>query len=55
MRNMLNSQVHSLLEISVTDFLVDDDSDGGFGHVVNDAGFAVVDFVGHLKTLFISC
>lgn len=45
---MLNSQVHSLLEVSVADLLVDDDSDGGSGHVVDNARLAVVDLVGHL-------
>ena len=46
---MFDADVDSLLHVAVADFLVDDDADGGAGHVVDDAGFAVVDFVGHLE------
>ncbi len=44
---MLNAHVDTLFDIAVTDALVDDDTDGGFGHVVDDTSFAVVDFVRH--------
>ena len=45
---MLDADIDSLLEIAVADLLVDDDADGGLGHVVHDARLAVVHFVGHL-------
>lgn len=44
---MLNSDVHSLLEISIANLLVDDDTNCGFGDIVNDAGLAVVDLERH--------
>ena len=44
---MLNADIDSLFDVSVTDSFVDYDANGGFGHIVDDAGFTVVDFVGH--------
>lgn len=44
---MLDPQIHALLDVPIADFLVEDDADGGLGDVVDDAGFAVVDFVRH--------
>ena len=44
---MLDADVDPLFEIAVANLLVDDDADGGLGHVVDNARLAVVDFVGH--------
>ena len=44
---MLDADIDSLFDVSITDSLVDYDADGGFGYVVDDTGFAMVDFVGH--------
>ena len=44
---MLDADIDSLFDITVTDSFVDYDADSGFGYVVDDTGFAVVDFVGH--------
>ena len=44
---MLQSDIHALLNVSVADLLVENDADGGFRDVVDDAGLAVVDLVGH--------
>ena len=44
---MLNPHVDTLFDVAVADAFVDDDTDGGFGYVVDNTSFAVVDFVGH--------
>ena len=44
---MLQPHIHPLLDIPIAHFLVHDDPDSGFGDVVDDAGLAMVDFVGH--------
>lgn len=44
---MLDAHIDALFDVSVTDSLVDYDADSGFGYVVDDSGFAMVDFVGH--------
>ena len=44
---MFDSDVDALLDVAVTHFLVDDDADSGAGDVVDDAGLAMVHFVGH--------
>lgn len=44
---MLNADVDSFLNVPVSNTFVDDDADGRFRYVVNDAGFAVVDLMRH--------
>lgn len=44
---MLNADIDSLLDVPVADPLVDYDTYCRLGDIVDDAGFAVVNFVGH--------
>lgn len=45
--DVFDADVNALLHVSVSDLLVEDDADGGFGDVVDNAGLSVVDFVWH--------
>ena len=44
---VLNANIDALLHVSVAHWLVEDDTDGGFRHVVDDASLSVIDFVWH--------
>ena len=44
---MFDADVDSLLDISISDSFINDDADGGFRYIVDNTGFAMVDFVGH--------
>lgn len=46
--DVFDMDVEVFFDVVVFDFFVDDDVDGGFGDVVDDVSFVVVDFVGYI-------
>lgn len=53
-RDVFDTDVNALLDVAVANTLVDNNTDRGFGYVINHTRLAVVDLIGHSIT-FLAC
>ena len=45
--DVLDTDVYPLLQVTVSDFLIDNNTEGGLGDIVDNTGLSVVDLVRH--------
>jgi len=45
--DVLDADIYPFLQVTVPDFLIDNNTEGGLGDIVDDTGLSVVDLVRH--------